>query len=93
MVSKGMPNIAARPISSISKPARTLLVIEWTAHAPLSWHRSRTGRENSPFYCDALSVAAFVDGHVRLTKIYYDGYTAAFTRDPIPGYDYQFSGN
>jgi len=89
----GLPNIAGWPVSSVSQPRKTLLVMEWTAHAPLSWHKSRTGQENRPFYCDALSVVGFVDGHVSLTKIYYDGYNAAYTRDPIAGYDYKYSGN
>jgi type II secretory pathway pseudopilin PulG len=89
----GLPNIAGWPVPSVSQPRKTLLVMEWTAHAPLSWHKSRTGQENRPFYCDALSVAGFVDGHVSLTRIYYDGYNAAYTQDPIAGYDYKYSGN
>ena len=89
----GMPNIAGLPLSSIQRPARTLLVMEWTAHAPLSWHKSKTGQKNMPFYCDAQSVVGFVDGHVRITKIYYDGYNAAYTQDPPPAYDYQYSAN
>ena len=89
----GLPHIAGRELGTIKDPARTLLVMEWTAHAPLSWHRSKTGRENSPFYNDAESVVAFVDGRVALTKIYYDGFNAAFTRDPVPGYDYKYSGD
>jgi hypothetical protein len=89
----GMPNIAGRKLSSIKKPQQTLLVMEWTAHAPLAWHKSKTGQSNMPFYCDAQSVVGFVDGHVNFSKIYYDGYNAAYTRDPIPGYDYQYSGN
>lgn len=87
----GMPNIAGLQLSGVKHPRKTLLVMEWTAHAPLSWHKSKTGKENMPFYCDAQSVAGFVDGHVGLTRIYYDGYNAAYTRDPIPGYDYQYS--
>jgi type II secretory pathway pseudopilin PulG len=87
----GLPNIAGLPMSSIRNPKRTLAVMEWTAHAPLSWHRSKTGRENSPFYRDAESVVGFVDGHASLIPIYYDGYNAAYTQDPISGYDYQFS--
>jgi hypothetical protein len=67
--------------------------MEWTAHAPLSWHKSKTGKRNMPFYCDAESVVGFVDGHVALTRIYYDGYNAAYTQDPIYGYDYQYSGD
>lgn len=89
----GVPNIAGREISSIREPRRTLLVMEWTAHAPLSWHKSRTGRRNAPFYSDAESVAGFIDGHIALTRIYYDGYNAAYTQDPIPGYDYKYSGD
>jgi hypothetical protein len=88
----GTPNIAGWQPPAIEEPQRTLLVMEWPAHAPLSWHRSRTGRANAPFYCDAQSVLGFVDGHVHFSPIYYDGYTPAYTRDPIPGYDYKFSG-
>ncbi|MCP5527072.1 MAG: hypothetical protein H7A47_09745 [Verrucomicrobiales bacterium] len=87
------PNIAGWSLSAVSEPDRTLLVMEWTAHAPLSWHRSRTGRANAPFYRDAESVVAFADGHVDFIKIYFDGYNPAYTRDPLPGYDYRYSGN
>ena len=89
----GAPSIAGWPVSSVKQPKRTLLVMEWTAHAPLSWHRSGTGKKNAPFYNNAESIAAFVDGHVSMTKIYYDGCNAAYTQDPIAGYDYQYSGN
>lgn len=89
----GVPNIAGWPLLAIEEPARTLLVMEWTAHAPLSWHHSLTGKANTPFYCDAESVVGFVDGHVAWTKIYYDGLNAAYTRDPPAGYDYKYSGD
>ncbi len=88
----GVPTLAGWDLGSIAEPKRTLLAMEWTAHAPLSWHKSRTGTRNSPFYNDAESVVGFVDGHVVMTKIYYDGYTAAFLRDPIPGYSYRYTG-
>jgi prepilin-type processing-associated H-X9-DG protein len=89
----GMPNIAGWQVAAVKQPRKTLLVMEWTAHAPLSWHHSKTGKRNLPFYCDAQSVVAFLDGHVSFSKIYYDGYNAAYTQDPISGYDYQYSGN
>ena len=88
----GTPNIAGCSLPAVIEPRRTLLAMEWTAHAPLSWHRSRTGKANAPFYRDAESVVAFVDGRVKLLKIYYDGYNPAYTRDPIPGYEYKYSG-
>jgi hypothetical protein len=88
----GTPNIANWKLASIQQPKRTLLVMEWAAHAPLSWHRSQTGKKNAPFYKDAECMLAYVDGHVNFTKMYYDGYNAAYTRDPIPGYNYKFSG-
>lgn len=90
---EGVPNLAGRAIASVTRPGRALLTMEWTAHAPLSWHRSRTGRANTPFYCDAESVTGFVDGHVAFTRIYYDGLNAAYTRDPVPGYSYTYSGD
>ncbi|MBI1840603.1 MAG: hypothetical protein HYR88_07085 [Verrucomicrobia bacterium] len=89
----GIPNVSGRALSSIRNPARTLLIMEFTAHGPLSWHRSRTGLGNAPFYDGAESIVGFVDGHVAMTRFYYDGVNAAYTRDPIPGYDYQFSGD
>ena len=88
----GVPSIAGWALSAIRNPRKTLLVMEWSAHAPLSWHNSRTGKKNAPFYRDAENVVSFIDGHVSFIKIYYDGYNAAYTQDPIPGYDYQYSG-
>ena len=89
----GMPNISGLPLTAVNNPKRTLLVMEWTAHAPLSWHASKTGRRNAPFYCDARSVVGFVDGHVSFIPIYFDGYNAAYTQDPISSYEYQYSAN
>ena len=90
---EAVPNIAGWQLSAIKHPTRTLLVMEWTAHAPLSWHKSKTGKRNMPFYNDAQSVTGFVDGHVSFTRIYYDGYNPAYTQDPVNGYDYQYSGD
>ena len=88
----GIPNLAGRTVASVKEPAKSLLMMEWTAHGPLSWHKSRTGSKNQPFYNDAENVVGFVDGHAGFIKIYYDGINAAYTRDPIPGYDYKYSG-
>jgi type II secretory pathway pseudopilin PulG len=89
----GMPNIANRQMSSIKSPKTTLLTMEFPAHGPYSWHSIRTGNRKLPFFSDAESVVGFVDGHVNFIKIYYDGINPAFTRDPIPGYEYKYSGD
>ena len=89
----GVPNLAGKGVTSVNAPGKTLLMMEWTAHAPLSWHKSRTGQKNEPFYNEAENVVGFVDGHAGLIKIYYDGMNAAYTRDPIPGYDYKYGGD
>jgi type II secretory pathway pseudopilin PulG len=88
----GVPNIAGWDVSAVREPNRVLLVMEWTAHAPLSWHKSKTGKENTPFYNDAESVVTFVDGHMDFIKVYYDGINPAYSRDPIGGYPYRYSG-
>ena len=89
-------SVVAMMMSSSPAPTevlvKTLLVMEFVAHAPLSWHRSKTGQANAPFYDNAESVVAFVDGHVDLIKIYYDGINPAFSRDPIGGYAYKYGG-
>lgn len=87
----GVPNLAGVQATAVQEPGITLLMMEWPAHAPLSWHRSRTGRKNFPFYSDAENLVGFVDGHSAWVKIYYDGINPAFSRDPIPGYHYRFS--
>jgi type II secretory pathway pseudopilin PulG len=88
----GVPNLAGKNVASVVDPAKTLLMMEWTAHAPLSWHKSRTGSKNHPFYNNAENMVGFVGGNVDFIKIYYDGINAAYTRDPIPGYGYKYSG-
>jgi type II secretory pathway pseudopilin PulG len=87
----GIPNLTGKKVNSVKEPTKTLLTMEWTAHGPLSWHNSRTGKKNAPFYNNAESMCGFVDGSVKFIPIYYDGIDAAFTRDPIPGYDYRWS--
>ena len=89
----GLPNIAGRQVGSVASPSQTLLLMEFTAHGPYSWHDSKTGEKNHPFYNDAESVVGFVDGQVKYIRVYYDGINPAYTRDPIPGYEYKYSGD
>ena len=89
----GMPNIAGWPVSAVKHPAKTLLVMEWTAHAPLSWHRSKTDCAKP-----AVLLRRAERGWIRgWTRKFHQNLLRRLQRrlhhDPIEGYDYQYSGN
>ena len=88
IVMPGIPSLAGQKITAVKDTRRTILVMEWCAHAPISWHKSRTGKHNLPFYNGAESMVGFVDGSVKFIPIYYDGINPAFSREPISGFDY-----
>jgi prepilin-type N-terminal cleavage/methylation domain-containing protein len=66
--------IAGKWMGSIAQPARTVLVAEIAAFEPYSWHLPKKPfkQENSRF-TDSINMVGFVDGHVGLIKMYYDG--------------------
>jgi len=89
------PGIAGRRLSSIKDPVKTVLVAEFPALLPYSWHQpGRAGHFNN-----ARDVVSFVDGHVSYIKIYWDtnnatvGHQEAWHYDPPAGYDYQWSAD
>jgi prepilin-type N-terminal cleavage/methylation domain-containing protein len=92
------PGIAGRKLSSIRTPARTILIAEYPALIPFSWHQPRrlTGREAG--VANSKNITSFVDGHVNYVKIYWDANTTpdhfqAWHYDPPSGYDYKWSGD
>ncbi|HYE32291.1 MAG TPA: prepilin-type N-terminal cleavage/methylation domain-containing protein [Methylomirabilota bacterium] len=90
-VSEGsLPRITGRPASSIPSPSRAVLVGEKPAFFGGSWHPFKPSR-----HADAKNLLGFVDGHVSLTKIYWDGQLWSEPRnyEPPAGYDYSWSGN
>ena len=91
-----LPGLTGVRLTSIKHPSRTVLISEWSASVPWSWH------EPSPslMFNDAKNVVGFVDGHVNFIKIYwnstpYPGETLslAVQYDPPADYDYQWSAN
>jgi prepilin-type N-terminal cleavage/methylation domain-containing protein len=90
------PGIAGRTLSSIKEPVKTVLVAEYPAYQPFSWHDpgrlTPTGSER-PMFNDAKNMVSFVDGHVDYIKIYYDGQHVAFAYDPPARYSYKWSGD
>lgn len=87
------PGIAGRQLSSIRDPARTVLVAEFPALLPYSWHEPG-GKSH---YNNARDVVSFVDGHVSYIRMYWDpnnataGHQEAWHYDPPAGYDYKWS--
>jgi prepilin-type N-terminal cleavage/methylation domain-containing protein len=84
-----IPRITGKNLSAIKNPAKAVLAGEWPAFFGGSWH---------PFinhdYFDATDVLSFVDGHVSLTKIYWDGVSDSdpCNYEPPAGYHYTWDG-
>jgi prepilin-type N-terminal cleavage/methylation domain-containing protein len=93
------PGIAGLPLSSITDPARTVLVTEAPALWPYSWHHPSRGSDyiNASHFNNARDNVSFVDGHARYLRMYLDtahvavGHEEAWHYDPPPGYDYKWS--
>jgi prepilin-type N-terminal cleavage/methylation domain-containing protein len=78
------PGIAGVKLSSIKQPSKTILVTEYTALFPYSWHSPKPRHSPTPtlsrmpsptewpFFNDAKNVVSFVDGHVSYINIYWN---------------------
>jgi prepilin-type N-terminal cleavage/methylation domain-containing protein/prepilin-type processing-associated H-X9-DG protein len=82
--------LAGKLASTIREPVRTITLFEISAEAPFSWHERNHQRRNK-----AKSHAAFADGHVDLTKIYWNGDSGKqnlpMMYDPPSDFDYRWS--
>jgi prepilin-type N-terminal cleavage/methylation domain-containing protein len=74
----------------IREPVRTVTLYELSANSAISWHQGDRQRRNK-----AASYLAFVDGHVSLTKIYWNGnlgkVNLPMMYDPPSDFDYRWS--
>jgi hypothetical protein len=87
------PGIAGRKLNTVKEPAKTVLVTEFPALLPFSWHKPVR-----VYFNDSQDMIDFVDGHVSFAKIYWDSavtndHREAWQYDPPAGYDYKWSGN
>ncbi len=92
------PGLAGVKLTSVKHPERTLLVVEFSALFPYSWHDpsshgvASTGDWHGTMYNDSKNVASFVDGHVSYIKIYWnDNNGFALRYNPPASYDYQWT--
>jgi prepilin-type N-terminal cleavage/methylation domain-containing protein/prepilin-type processing-associated H-X9-DG protein len=84
--------IAGMWLREVGQPSRTVLVAEIPAFEPYSWHYPKKpfSRQNSRFN-DSRNIVGFVDGHVELVKMYYDGNKPAWDYNPPTRYKYQWT--
>ncbi|HVY68752.1 MAG TPA: competence protein ComGC, partial [Verrucomicrobiae bacterium] len=84
-----LPRITGKKLSAIKASSKAVLVGEWPAFFGGSWHPLRNG--DIP---NAKAVLAFVDGHVGLTGIYWNGVMDSNPCDyePPANYDYNWDG-
>jgi prepilin-type N-terminal cleavage/methylation domain-containing protein len=90
VVGWSFPGIEGWKLSSIKEPVKTIMVTEWPAFLPYSWHRPVI-----PYFNNAQDVVSFVDGHVSYTKIYWNTnntHSEAWHYDPPAEYNYKWSG-
>lgn len=92
------PGIAGVNLASIKTPTKTVLITEWPALDPYSWHQPQGIPPRQFGYNDAPNMVSFVDGHVQYTKIFWDAnitphHFEAWHYDPPSGYDYRWSGD
>ena len=83
------PNIANLKLCQIKQPSKTIDVGEWGIHGPFSWHYSPQ--------CTVMNNAkvniVFVDGHVNITPMYYNGSTGSYLYNPPENYEYTWNAN
>jgi len=93
------PGLFGRKLASVNSPAKTVLVDEFSAFWPFSWHEtglSLPGDDGINGIYNAKSLVSFADGHLSYIQIYwetnYNNIPTAYY-DPPAGYDYKWSAN
>jgi prepilin-type N-terminal cleavage/methylation domain-containing protein len=93
------PGLFGWKLALIINPGKTILVDEFSAFWPFSWHESGLplpGDDGNKGINNAKSLVSFADGHVSYIPIYWDtDYNSIPTAyyDPPAGYDYKWSAN
>jgi prepilin-type N-terminal cleavage/methylation domain-containing protein len=91
-----LPGLGNVKLSSVRHPSRTIMVAEFPALIPYSWHdpssHGAAGIRGTQFN-DSKNVVSFVDGHVSYIKMFlkYHDSSFAFNYNPPATYDYQWT--
>ena len=89
------PGLFGWKLSAIRDSSRTVLIADFCAARPFSWHEHKLLPDGQAGISDAKNMVGFVDGHVAYIPIYWDddsGLPACYY-DPPEGYDYKWSPN
>ena len=88
-----IPGLSGERIAQVAEPSRTVLVCEFAAMTPFSWHDPGKQKEEGYRFRDSRNAVSFVDGHASYIKMYWGGSTEAWRNDPSPEYGYRWSAN
>lgn len=89
-----LPGLTGVKLSSVRNPGRTVLVEEYPAIFPYSWHDPQPQAVSEMFFCDSKNVVGFVDGHVSYIKMYFNPTNGlACLYNPPSSYSYQWSAD
>jgi len=86
--------LAGVKLSDVKHPDRTILLAEFPALYPYSWHDPTShgvAYLNGVVCLDSKNVVSFVDGHVSYIKMYCAYRVTACLTNPPAGYDYQWT--
>jgi prepilin-type N-terminal cleavage/methylation domain-containing protein len=89
------PGVFGWKQASILDPTRTVLMVEFSAGFPWSWHQPQTLPSGQCGVNDAKGIVSFVDGHASYIKMYWNRAFRITTwcYDPPAGYDYKWSAD
>ena len=89
------PGVFGWKQASIRDPARTVLMVEFSAGFPWSWHPPQTLPSGQCRVKDAKGMVSFVDGHASYIKMYWNPafHITTWCYDPPGGYDYKWSAD
>jgi prepilin-type N-terminal cleavage/methylation domain-containing protein len=89
-ISPSIPGMSGKRLSSVRFPSKTVLIFEMAAAIPFSWHKPQKMSGDYRFR-DSMNILSYVDGHVSLSKMYFDGQHEAWLYNPPENYDYRWS--
>jgi prepilin-type N-terminal cleavage/methylation domain-containing protein len=88
---EGITNLSGIKVTSVKDPVKTVLVAEASAFLAFSWHNPQIPIQDN----NSLNVLGFVDGHVKYTRIHWNGRAGVRNEpphhDPDQSYDYKWS--